>query len=180
MSFAIMWGTWAVVMSLVMGWLARRHLRKDTASNQHVLTYPLIFLIVGIACATFFLALTVFALYLRVFFLSPVIWFIPAASCLGAVIIVMYVRVRHTIEPSGLRYQTLISGRGFIRWNDVSRVSYIQLSKQFFIYGTVGEGVGISIMLVSLPEFAHAVLQNVPPERIDANALNLLEQMAAG
>jgi len=92
----------------------------------------------------------------------------------------MYVRVRHTIEPSGLRYQTLISGRGFIRWNDVSRVSYIQLSKQFFIYGTVGEGVGISIMLVSLPEFAHAVLQNVPPERIDANALNLLEQMAAG
>ena len=112
---------------------------------------------------------------------SPLIsLFFLAFALSGVPLIAEYVRVRHQLEPGGLRYQSLLGKRGFVRWTDVTRIHYSEVAKWFRIDGGTGEVVRISAMLTALPEFARTVLEGVSPERIDPRTIRILESTASG
>ena len=101
-------------------------------------------------------------------------------ALLGVPLIAEYVRVRHQLEPGGMRYQSLLGKRGFVRWTEVTRIRYSEAAKGFRIGQGTGEVVRISAMLTSLPEFARAVLDGVSRERIDPKTVGILESTASG
>jgi len=178
---AIQWAVWFALMSLVMAWLARSRHRPRLPNQQNVLVYPRSILVIGVVCAGFFLALALLCLLFPGETGSPLIsLFFLGFSLLGIPLIAEYVRVRHQLEPGGLRYQTLLGKHGFLSWNDVARIRYSPGGKWFRIDGLTGEVIRVSAMLTSLPEFARAVLESVPPERIEVKTLPILMSTAAG
>jgi hypothetical protein len=177
---AIQWAVWLGATTLVMGWLARSRLRPH-GLNAGVLEHPASTLIIGVVCTLFFCALAVLS------FLFPgrtgsglVSLTFVGFALLGVLLIVDYVRVRHSLQPGGLHYTPLLSPTWTIRWDEVTRIRYSQAAKWFRIDTVGGRVVRVSAMLTGLPEFAKTVLREVPPSRIDANALPILEQTAAG
>ena len=61
-SHVIQWGTWFVVMSLIMGGLSRSRLRTPSNGSQVVLTYPRGLFVLGVASSILFLALALLCL----------------------------------------------------------------------------------------------------------------------
>jgi hypothetical protein len=180
-SYAIQWGAWFVIMSIVMGWLSKSRVNRPVSNNPGILQYPLSLLVIGIICSVFFIAASVFSLtYLKptdTFW--PVIVFAAFAS-LGVWIIAECLYIRHALEAGGLRYRSWAGGWGFLPWEDIIRVRYSESAGWFRLEGRGGEVVRISVMLTSLPEFACAILRAVPQKRIDPNAHNVLKSTAAG
>jgi hypothetical protein len=178
---ALQWALWGAIMSLVMGWLSLSRKRARLPAEQSVLRYPQSILILGIVCSVFFLSLSL------LFFLFPgrdgsptiSLMFIGFAF-LGAPLIVEYYRVMHHLEEGGIRYLPLISTPGFLPWSDIKSVRYAPSLKWFRIEGRDGRIIRVSVMLMGLPEFARAVLREVPEIRIDPVAKDLLQQTAAG
>jgi PH (Pleckstrin Homology) domain-containing protein len=177
---AIQWAVWSVAMTLVMGWLARSRLRPH-GQNAGVLEHPASTLIIGVVCTLFFCALAVLS------FLFPgrtgsglVSLTFLGFALLGVLLIAEYVRVRYSLQPGGLHYTPLLSRSWTLRWGDVTGIRYSQAAKWFRIDTGSGRVVRVSAMLTGLPEFAQAVLREVPPSRIDADALPILEQTAGG
>ena len=177
----LFWGLWFALMSLVMGWMARSRQRPRSGGQPGVLEYPRSVFIVGLVCSGFFLALALFSLLFPGKTGSPLIsLFFLGFALLGVPLIAEYVRVRHQLEPDGLRYQSLLGKRGFVRWTDVTRLRYSEVAKWFRIDGGACEVVRISAMLTSLPEFARAALEGVSRERIDPKTVRILESTASG
>jgi hypothetical protein len=175
------WGLWFALMSLLMGWLARSRQRPRSGSQPGVLQHPRSVLVLGLVCSGLFLTFALLSLLLPGETGSPLIsLFFLGFALLGVPLIAEYVRVRHQLEPGGLRYQTLFGKRGFLPWSDVTCVRYSHTAKWFRIDGGAGEVVRISAMLTSLPEFARAVLEGVPRERIDPKTIPVLESTASG
>ena len=56
---AVQWTVWAILMSLVMGWLARSRRRPRPTSEQRNLVHPPSTLIIGLACFALFAGLAV-------------------------------------------------------------------------------------------------------------------------
>jgi hypothetical protein len=174
-------GLFALIMGLVMGWLARSRLRKPPSYARNVLKYPRSYFVAVFVCFSLFAAFAVLVLLYLGTDGFPLISSIPLGFAgLGAYLIADYFRVRHHLEPDGLRYRSMIGGRGFLRWEDVVRIRYSNAAKWFRIDGAGGEVVRISAFLTSLPEFAGAVLKAVPQRNIDPDALTVLRNTAAG
>jgi hypothetical protein len=178
---AIQWLAWWLLVALVLGWLARTRLSERPQSDHLVLEHPRSTLVIGMVCSGFFLALA---------FLS---WAFPGKdgsgtisltflgfAALGVPIIAEYFRVRHRLDPGGLRYSPLISRSGFLPWSSVARVRYSNLGKWFRLEAADGTVVRVSIMLTGLPEFARTVLREVTESRIDDGTRSVLERTAAG
>ncbi len=165
-----------------MGWLARSRLRRTTPKDRNVLKHGRILLILGVAESGLFLALGVLTLLYPGNTESPIVvssgFF--GFACLGACLIGEFLYVRYWLEPSGLRYRTWVGGRGFLRWDDVVRIRYSETARWFRMDGAQGEIVRVSELLDSISEIARAVLQFVPRERIDLDALYVLKERAAG
>ncbi len=181
MRYAVQWIVWSVLMALVMGWLARSRSRSRAASDAALLYHPTSTLIVGLVVGGLFLAIAVLS------YLFPnntgslgISLFFAGFALLGAVLVVEYFRVRLCLEPGGLTYQRLFGKGGRLRWNEVARIQYSQSAKWFRLVTNNSEVVRVSVMLVGLPEFARAVLDEVPPEKIDTGSKSVLEQTAAG
>src|ERR1051325_1181465 len=172
-------------MSLVMGWVSRSRSPRNAASNRGLLYYPTSLLIVGVVTVGMGLGM---AMVMHSHPVPPNATWVPLAFNLffmgfalaGAYLILEYVRVRHSLEPGGLKYQKPFADGGRLRWNEVARVDYSQSQKWFRIDTTEGEVVRVSALLVGLPEFARAVLDEVPAEYIDIKTMPILEQTAAG
>jgi hypothetical protein len=98
---------------------------------------------------------------------------------LSALIILNFFRERHYFDDRTLAYQTLIRS-GAIAWRDISRISYSPSRKSFRLEASDGRVVGISAMLTGLEDFGRAVLAEVPTERIDPPARDLLDSCARG
>lgn len=167
-------------MTVIMGWLAKSR-QKAGADTGSVLKHPRSTLIIGLVCGGFFLALAVVShlfpgkdgsLWISLFFLG--------FSLLGSVIIVEYVRVRHNLEPQGMRFQPLFRAPGTLLWSDVSSIRYSPSAKWFRIETRRGQVIRVSAMLTGLPAFAQAALQGISPPSMDAATRRVLEETAAG
>src|SRR5216117_1480954 len=153
-------------MALVMGWLARSRLRSHTASDRNLLYHPNSTLVVGIVIGGLFLALAVLSYeFPNTTGSLGISLFFAGFALLGAVLVLEYFRVRHRLEPGGLTYQKLLGKGGRLRWNEVASLHYSPSAKWFRIVTIEGQIVRVSAMLVGLPEFARAVLDEVPPGR---------------
>ncbi|HAR44782.1 MAG: hypothetical protein A2072_07150 [Nitrospirae bacterium GWC1_57_7] len=176
----IQWVVWGLAMTVIMGWLAKSR-QKAGVDTGKVLQHPRSTLIIGLVCGGFFLALAVLSrlfpgkdgsIWISLFFLG--------FSLMGAVIIVEYVRVRHHLEPHGLRFQPLFRAPGTLLWRDVSSVRYSPSAKWFRIETRRGQVIRVSAMLTGLPAFAQAALQEISPPSMDSATRRILEETAAG
>jgi hypothetical protein len=146
---------------------------------------PLWFGILGVVCCLLSFALAILSPIFpgidshgRPAELSP--WFLPelfGIAVLGALLCAVWVFDRVTIEPDRLVYRTVF-GRGEVPWSEIARVDYSQRSAWFKVRTIGGRTARISEMMTGVPEFARAVLRQVPVERIDSEARAILELAA--
>lgn len=178
---ALQWGTWFVLMTFAMGWLAKSRLGRRAAAQSNVLQFPRTVLIVGIVGWVFFVGLAVLSiLYPNTTGSLWVTLIFIGFSALGAHWVIEFFYVRLRVERDGLHYRTLTGGNGFLRWDNVTKIRYSHMTKWFRIEGVRGEVVRVSAMLMSLPAFAEAILMTVPVNRIDPETSDILQETANG
>jgi hypothetical protein len=177
----LQWGIWAVLMTIVMGWLAHTRTHPRPAGEAHSLAHPRSTLVIGLICGGFFLALAVLSAMFPGKTGSPLITlFFLAFAALGLPLVLDYRNARHTLTPDGLRYGRMLGEGGRLRWAEVRRIHYSEAAKWFRLELAGGEIVRISAMLKGLPEFAAAVLAQVPPAAIDPDTRAVLQATAQG
>jgi hypothetical protein len=98
-----------------------------------------------------------------------------AFGALGFLLELGSVRVWHVLTADGLEFGRLLGRRGSLRWRDVTRLTYSKGMRWFRIETASGEVVRISAILTGLPEFARAVLEQVPSYAIDDGAREPLQ-----
>lgn len=180
-SYALQWGLWAVAMGAVMGWMARSRDAAPPAGSAGRLVHPKSTLIIGVVGTVFFVMLAVLA---AVFPGKTGSLAVSAAfagfAALNALLLLEYRNARHELLPDGMRFGGLLRRGGTLRWSELRRISYSESMKWFVLELGDGRLVRISVMVTGLPEFARAVLAQVPPAAIDAATRAVLERTAAG
>ena len=172
---------WVVLMSLVMGWVAKSRLKSRPKAPAGLMVYPVSMLIIGVVCVVVFLALAVLCWLFPGKSGSPIIVaFFGGFALLGVPLILEYVRVQFRLEPEGLRYQTLSGRRGVLAWSQIAAVRYSQAAKWFRLDGKRGELIRISSMIIGLPQFAQVILAMAPQAQIDVDTRRVLQATAAG
>jgi hypothetical protein len=101
-------------------------------------------------------------------------------AALGLPLVLDYRNARHVLTPDGLRYGKMFGGGGVLRWTDVHRLNYSQSAKWYRLDLADGRVVRVSAMLIGLPNFARAALEQVPPSAITPEARSVLEATRAG
>lgn len=174
---AIQWTVWGVLMSLVMVGLARSRTRNGGAAHEQ-LRLPKGVLALSVVGIAFFLGLAILAYPAKTGGLGVASVFMVFAA-LSGYLALEYFRVWHTVTSEGLDYGTMFRGRKFVRWEEVSSVNFSPAG-WFVLKAPDKPQARISAMLRGLPEFASAVLQKVPLDRLDSKTLQLLQQTAYG
>lgn len=177
---AVQWTLWAVVMTAVMGWLARSRLRTPSQAARRELAHPVATLIVGLACFLFFAALVVVS---NARPNETTTWWTTAIfsgfALLALVTIADYFVAKHRLTGDGIAFRQL-TGAGFIRWSELASVRYAAGMKWFRLQSRSGQVARISVMLQGLPEFARTVLAHAPEEVIEPDTVAVLEATADG
>ena len=177
----VQWTVWTILMSLVMGWVARSRNRPRPAGADQRLQHPISTLIIGVVG---FLLFTAIAVASNVFANSTTSWWTTAIfvgfALLALPVVGDYFAARHDVSDEGLRYSRLVGSGGYIRWVEIKKVRFSDAMKWFRLESESGEVVRLSIMLMGLPEFARALLAHTPRESIEKNALPVLQATAEG
>ena len=177
----VQWTIWAVVMALVMGWVARSRHRSRPAVVGRRLVHPPSTLIIGLTCFAFFAAIAVLSnVYSNKTTTVVTTAVFVGFALMGLAVIADYIVARHDVSDEGLSYSRLTGGRGSLRWDEVARVTYAPGLKWFKIETRSGKVARVSAMLVGLPGFAQTVLARVPASAIDDTTRPVLEATAAG
>lgn len=178
---AIQWSIWAVVMTLVMGWLARSRTRKRPSAPVGTMAYPASVLVIAVVCTIVFSGLGVITIVSTDGSLNPLVYTVFLAFAgLGIYLLLAYFMVHHIITDSGLEFRRFTGSEGAIRWPDVSEVSYSEILTCFKIKTVSGNVVRVSAMLLGLDGFAETVLANVPPHAMSSRVRAILEATASG
>jgi hypothetical protein len=174
------WGLWLVLMSLVMGWLARsrRQPAARTASGE-VLQLPKALLAIGLVAVVFFGACAVLS------FGSPtggpgVAALFLAFALMGSYMVYEYFADRHELRADGLASHTFFGGSRVAQWSDIQSVQYSRSWGWFVLKLRDGKTLRLSAMLVGLPAFAQALLRNVDPTIVRDDSVEILRSTAEG
>lgn len=180
-SAAVQWGLWAVLMTIVMGWLAGSRAQDPAAQSGKALVHPRTTLIIGLVCTGLFLVIAALSAIFPGKTGSPLVTlFFLTFAALGFLMILEYRNGRHTLTPEGLRYGRMLGSRGAFGWSEVTQLRYLESAKWFRLVVADGRVVRVSAMLVGLPRFAQAALGQVAPAAIDGDTRSVLEATAAG
>jgi hypothetical protein len=178
---AIHWTVWFLVMSAVMGWLARSRTRPGRADEAGRLAQPRSTLWLGVACSLFFFGCVVAMLATGQ---GADLWWVYAVflglGVMSATMVVDYFVGRHAVSAAGLQFRKLLGRRGAFGGRDVASVRYSTGMKWFRLQTRDGDVVRLSAMLRGLPEFATLLLAHAPPEAIAPESLPVLQETAAG
>lgn len=101
-------------------------------------------------------------------------------AALSLPLIADYLFSRHSISKEGLHYGGMFGKRGFMEWESVQRVSISPSMCWFLLETSSGAKARISFLLEGLTHFANMILENVPRERIETEAFQLLMQKVVG
>jgi hypothetical protein len=171
--------TFAILMSLFMGWMVLSRDRGRSAPGQ--LIQPVSTLMVGIAGLVFGAGCAIFS---NVFSNDTVtLWttsLFVTFALLSCWIISFYFLDRHRVDIGGLTFTTLAGSKKFIAWPDVTNVRYSPSFKWFRIESQTGAVARLSAMLIGLPYFAKAALEHAPAAAIDADTNAVLRATAEG
>jgi hypothetical protein len=177
----VQWTLWAIIMSLIMGWVARSRTRPRPACCDRQLRHPVSTLVIGLAGFLFFAAIAVLS---NVFANNTTSWWTTAIfvgfAVLALPIVGDYFAARHEVSEEGLRYGRLFGSGGQIRWADLKSVRFSAAMKWFRLESQSGTVVRISVLLIGLPVFAQLLLVHTPPEAIESNTLPVLRMTAEG
>jgi hypothetical protein len=177
----VQWGLWAVIMALVMGYLARRRSAPRPQEDEGKLVHPASTLVLGLVCGGFFLSIAVLCLLFPGKTGSPALsLFFIGFALLGVPLLLDYRNARHTLLADGMQFGRMLGGKGVLRWSAVRRLRYSQSAKWFRIDLADGGVVRVSAMLMGLPGFARAALSQVSATAIDSETRTVLEATAAG
>jgi hypothetical protein len=172
----------AVATGLVMGWLAKARLRQRPATETSTLMHPKSTLLLGLVPMVLLLGVALISNTVGRNS-STTIWTTLgciAFASLGVPIISDYYFARHRLLDDGMAYGGMFGQRGQFRWSEVTRVRYGAVAKWFVIELSSGAKVRISAMLLGLPEFAIAILAQVPRNFIDDASYGVLCDTAEG
>ena len=178
---AIQWTVWAVLMSLVMGWLARSRLRPRPTSKDHQLLHPPSTLIVGLVCFLLFAGLAVVS---NAFANETTTWWTTAAflgfSLMSVPLIADYFLARYQVSDDGMAYRKFTGARRYLRWADLRTVRYAPVMKWFRLETRSGDVARVSVMMMGLPEFARILLARSPKEAVEPHTIEILQSTADG
>ena len=177
----LQWMIWGVLMSLVMGWIARSRSKPRAEGCRNCLQHPLSTLIIGLAGFGFFAGIAVLS---NVYSNATTTWLTTTVfvgfALLALPIIGDYFAARHSVSAEGLRYGRLVGSGGFVPWSELASVRFSPGMKWFRLESHEGVVVRISVMLMGLPEFAQMLLAHAPREAIAPDALLVLQATAEG
>jgi hypothetical protein len=175
------WGAPALLTSLILAWVQTRRTRARAPDEAGRLQHP---------PRTLFMAIGIFVLFagLAVLFFgyangtgAPLVSSIFAAFAVLLLLMVSgYYRARYELTAHGINYGRLLGARGSLKWRDVTHLTYSPWMRRFRIETSSGEVARISAMLRGLPDFAQAVLAQVPSYAIDERALAVLKSSSQG
>jgi hypothetical protein len=178
---ALQWILWALIMSLIMGWVARSRMRPRPAGCDQQLRHPVSTLTIGLAGFLLFAAIAVIS---NVFANKTTSWWTTAIfvgfALLALPVVGDYFAARHKVSPEGLHYGRLIGAGGFLRWDELKSVRFSWSMKWFRLQSQSGTIVRVSLMLMGLPAFAQLLLAHAPREAIEKDVLPLLQSTAEG
>ncbi len=178
----VQWAAWGVVMTAVMGWLARSRMKQRPEQLANDLRHPPSTLITGIIGFLFFAALCVVSNTMgkneTTSVWTSLVFLFFAAMSLAT--IAEYFRARHRLTPDGLEFGRLLGRRGALKWVDVTSVEFAPTMKWFRIKTKQRGTIRISAMLMGLPAFAHQILAHVPARQIAEPAHSILAETANG
>src|SRR5262245_51864941 len=177
----IQWMILGILVTAVVGWLARSHLRARRIAGTRRLSHPRSTLIIGLVGFLFFAGLAILSI---VFVDGPNTWLATVTfigfALLSVPILADYVRSRHEVSEEGLSYGRIFGRRGYLKWSDLRRVKYAQSMKWFRLETQSGDVARVSAMLTGLPQFACFLLEYAPTEAIDIKTIPVLEATATG
>ncbi|MFZ1099348.1 MAG: DUF4034 domain-containing protein, partial [Steroidobacteraceae bacterium] len=173
-----------LLTSLITGWIALRRKRKaaqQAPDYSRRMQHASSMLSLGLLTLGLCVALAVAAIVYNNGSGGPIV----SAACagigiLGLLMIVEYFRASHELTVDGLDFGRLLGPRGSLRWRDVTRLTYSRGLRWFRIETASGEVVRICATLTGLPEFARAVLAQVPSYAIDDSAREVLQACVRG
>ncbi len=176
----IQWGLWFVLMSLIMGWLARSRLRSPARTTGGlVLELPKSLLIIGLVATVMFGAFAILA------YPSPtggaaISAFFLLFVALGSYMIFAYFNDRYELRPDGLAHRKLFGGERVVRWADIRAISYSSTWSWFVLKLSDGTTLRLSVMLIGLPALAQALLAHLDPTTIADDAVAIIQKTAQG
>ena len=179
--FWLQWMLWGLLMSLIMGWVARSRSRPGHVGSHPRLQHPTSTLVIGLAG---FLLFTAIAVISNVFANATTSWKTTTVfvgfALLALPILGDYFAARHEISEEGLRYGRLIGSGGYMPWTELKSVRFSEAMKWFRLESQSGKVVRLSVMLIGLPTFAQLLLAHAPPQSIEKNTLPVLQTTAEG
>ena len=177
----VQWTVWGIVLTLVMGWVARSRFKARPHSDSRQLVHPPSTLIIGVVVFLFFAGIAIIS---NVFPNKTVTWWTTAGfvgfALLSLLMVAGYFLGHHQVSEEGLSYGRLTGRRGYLKWADLHRVEYAPTMKWFRLETQSGDVARISAMLIGLPEFGRLLLSHAPPQVIDAKTLLILQATADG
>jgi Bacterial PH domain len=179
-SLVLQWGIWALVMSLVMGWLAKARRPAAVRERAQVLTHPPTTLIVGMVCTGFFILLAVLAgMYAK-----ADDWWTPYAflcfALLGAPLIGEALRVRHELKDGGIGYRGLLARYDRVSWDEIESAHWSSSMKWLVLRTRDGRVLRFSAMLNGLDSLALALHERVPALDVDELTAEVLADARNG
>jgi hypothetical protein len=175
------WTLWAIVMALVMGWLARSRRRARRPEERNVLRYPMSILVTGILCFGVLAGIVVMMnLYPNrsVTFVTNGIF--VGFAALAVPLMTGYFLERSVLSEEGLEFRNFLGMRRWLPWSELRDVRYVPVMRWFRLTTRSGTTARISIMLMGLPEFAQHLLRHAPPEALDEDLRSAFEAMVGG
>jgi hypothetical protein len=177
----LQWMLWGLLMSLVMGWVARSRSRPRPAGSSQRLQHPTSTLVIGVACFLLFAAIAVIS---NVFANATTSWKTTTVfvgfALLALPILGDYFAARHEVLEEGLRYGRLVGSGGYMPWTELKSVRFSEAMKWFRLESQSGKVVRLSVMLMGLPTFAQLLLAHTPPQSIEKKTLPVLQTTAEG
>jgi len=166
----------AALLSLLLKWLSKA--RSEPSPEGHrTMSYPRAHGYFGLAFATACWGVAGFVWVSAPEARALAVLFI-AVSLVG---LMAYADVRATrleLGPEGVRKRTIFRQPTFTRWSDVTHVE--RRPHCLALERRSGRPLRISFSLYGLRDFAGLLLSSVPEPRIDPEARDLLQRMAAG
>jgi hypothetical protein len=179
--FWLQWMLWGLLMSVVMGWMARNRSRPRHAGSAQRLQHPTSTFVIGLAGFLLFAAIAVIS---TVFANATTSWKTTTVfvgfALLALPILGDYFAARHEVSEEGLRYGRLIGSGGYMHWTELKSVRFSDAMKWFRLESQSGKVVRLSVMLMGLPTFAQLLLAHAPPQSIEKSTLPVLQTTAEG
>lgn len=178
---AAQWTLWALVMFLMMDWIAKSRLRARPPSDARRLAHPPTTLILGGICFAFFAGIATISNFVPN---RTTTWWTTSIfvgfATLSVPMLIAYFRTDHHVSEDGLAYTNALGRRHYLRWSDLRAVRYAASMKWFRLETRSGAVARVSVMLMGLPEFARLLLARAPAEAIEPDTLPILKATADG